>query len=356
MFSGHLCLPIATVLLLVAPARPSCAALNWERLPDLPDRIGLAGSYVGVSGGALLVAGGANFPDKRPWDGGEKVWHDRIVALAADATTWRDAGRLPEPAGYGVSLTLDDGLLLIGGGNAKRNFPEVRLLRWDGRALAIQAWPPLPRPLALAAGAIVGRTVYVAGGIDQPDARRAQRVFYALDLDAMAAGWRALEPCPGAERILATAAAHDGAFYLFGGARLVTDAAGASAREQLRDAWRYTPAAGWKRLADLPHSVVAAPSPAPEVGGKLLILGGDDGTQVDLPPAAHRGFSRDVLAYDPAADRWSRFGEMPFSFVTTPVTHWRSRIVLAGGEIHPGIRSPAVWRTTAKQTPRPPAP
>lgn len=348
MFAGHVRLPIAPTLLFMVLACPLLAALNWRQLPVLPDRVGFAGSYAGVSGGALLVAGGANFPDKRPWEGGAKIWHDRIFVLDAGATAWRDAGRLPEPAGYGVSITVDEGLLMIGGGNAERNFAAVRLLHWNGHALSIHTWPSLPGPLAMAAGAIVGRTVYVVGGVDQPDATRAQHVFYALDLDAPAGGWRALESCPGPERILATAAAHDGGFYLFGGARLVTDRAGKSARERLRDVWRYTPAVGWKRLADLPRIVVAAPSPAPEVDGKLLILGGDDGTQVDLPPAAHRGFPRDVLAYDPAADRWNRFGEMPFSFVTTPTAYWRGLIVLAGGEIHPGIRSPAVWGASAK--------
>ena len=37
--------------------------LKWERLPDLPDAEGFAGSYAGVHGEMLLVAGGANFPE-----------------------------------------------------------------------------------------------------------------------------------------------------------------------------------------------------------------------------------------------------------------------------------------------------
>jgi len=61
----------------------------------LPDREGFAGSYAGVSGGALIVAGGANFPDKRPWEGGTKIWYDRIFVLEPAASTWRTVGRLP---------------------------------------------------------------------------------------------------------------------------------------------------------------------------------------------------------------------------------------------------------------------
>lgn len=348
MFTSCTRLPAAIPFLLMALARPLSAALNWQQLPVLPDREGFAGSYAGVSHGVLLVAGGANFPDKRPWEGGTKVWYDRVFALTVDANAWRDIGKLPEPAGYGVSLTIDDGVLLIGGGDAKRNFSEVRLLRSDGRTVTIDEWPELPQPLAMAAGAVVGRNVYVGGGIDRPDATRAQRAFYVLDLDAVSAGWREITACPGPERILAAAAAHEGAFYVFGGARLMSDAAGKSVREWLHDAWRYTPEAGWKLLADLPRAAVAAPSPAPEFDGKLLILGGDDGAQVGLAPTAHRGFPRDILAYDPAADRWSFGGDLPFSLVTTPATQWRGQIIVPGGEARPGIRSPVVWTSPAK--------
>ena len=55
--------------------------LEWEQLPTLPDEHGFAGAFCGVSGEALIVAGGANFPGGRPWDGAQKVWHDRIFVL-----------------------------------------------------------------------------------------------------------------------------------------------------------------------------------------------------------------------------------------------------------------------------------
>ncbi|MCX6952496.1 MAG: sodium:solute symporter, partial [Verrucomicrobia bacterium] len=161
--------------------------LVWKQLPSIPDREGFAGSYAGVSRGALVVAGGANFPDKRPWEGGTKIWYDRVFVLEAGAAAWRDAGRLPAAGGYGVSVNVDDGVLLVGGGDAKRNFDEVWLARWDGKAVTFTAWPRLPKPLAMAAGALVGRVIYVAGGLDRPDATQAQNAFFALDLDQPAA-------------------------------------------------------------------------------------------------------------------------------------------------------------------------
>ncbi len=324
------------------------AAMEWNPLPPIPDRLGFAGSYAGASGGALFVAGGANFPDKLPSEGGTKVWYDRVFVLEPNAATWRETGKMPGAGGYGASVQLDDGVLLIGGGDAKRNFSEVWLAGWDGRSVKFTAWPKLPKPLAMAAGARVGRRIYVAGGLDRPDATQAQKLFFALDLDHMKAGWRELPPWPGPERMLATAGASGGGFFLFSGARLIADAQGKTAREWLRDAYRYTPGAGWKRIANLPRVAVAAPSPAPVVGGKLLVIGGDDGAQVGVAPAEHKGFPREVLAYDPAANEWSRAGEVPFSLVTTTLAEWRGQIVIAGGEQKPGVRSSAVWAAEIK--------
>lgn len=319
--------------------------LSWTSLPALPDREGFAGSFAGVSRDTLIVAGGANFPDKRPWEGGAKIWYDRVFVLEATSTAWREAGRLPKAGGYGVSITTGEGFVLIGGGDAKRNFDEVWLARWDGKTVAFTSWPRLPKPLAMAAGAIVGQTIFVAGGLDRPDAPQAQQSFFALDLEKLSAGWRELAPLPGPERMLATAGGQDGAFYLFSGAHLIADAQGKTSREWLRDAYRYTPAAGWKRIADLPRVSVAAPSPAAVVNGKLLVLGGDDGTQISVAPTAHQGFPHDVLAYDPKSDTWTRMGEVPFSLVTTTLTTWRGQIVVPGGEATPGVRSPLVWTT-----------
>lgn len=58
--------------------------LNWNALPDLPDPVGVAGPFVGISDDALIVAGGANFPDAPPWQGGKKMWHDKIHVLEKD--------------------------------------------------------------------------------------------------------------------------------------------------------------------------------------------------------------------------------------------------------------------------------
>lgn len=336
----------SVLLSLVSASSLFGAEISWTSLPPLPDAEGFAGPFAGVSGGALIVAGGANFPDAPPWRGGTKTWYDTLFVLDSPEGVWRLAGRLPAPNGYGLSLTTPEGILCIGGCDAGRHFREVFRLRLlpDG-GVEHSALPPLPQPCAYMAGALLGRVVFIAGGTDRPDATSALPVLWSLDLGKKDAAWEELPPCPGPARILAAMGAHEGGLYLFGGAALKPDADGKPAREWLSDAWRYSPQEGkWRRLADLPRVAVAAPGPAPVVGGRLLVIGGDDGVNVNFEPKEeHPGFPRDILAYDPASDAWSRVGEAPFSLVTTTAVEWRGRIVIPGGEARPGKRSTQVW-------------
>jgi len=346
----------AMSLLPVTPSAPGddrAAAPRWEKLPALPDREGFAGSFAGESGGVLIVAGGANFPDKRPWQGGAKRWYDSAFALEGPDARWRSGFRLPRPIAYGVSVTTPRGVLCIGGGDARQHYRDVFLLRWTGATITTTAMPPLPGPCAFMCGAAVGDVVYVVGGIETPDATACLNTLRTIDPSQAQPRWRELEPLPGPARILAVAGAARGGLFIFSGAALSAGADGKPVREYLRDAWRYAPDRGWKRLAEMPRPAVAAPSPAPLLAGdRLLVVSGDDGARLGFKPETqHPGFPRDVLAYDVAADAWSRAGEAPFSLATAPIAPWRDRVVIAGGEERPGYRSPGVWAFQAAGRP-----
>ncbi|ACO48057.1 N-acetylneuraminate epimerase [Deinococcus deserti] len=106
----------------------SPAGVTWRALPDLPPpaagqvQEGLAGAYTGCSGGALLLAGGTNFPGSSAQfargtlyahQGLKKTWHTTVYALRGGR--WSIAGQLPQAQGHGLSIQFGDEVLLIGG-------------------------------------------------------------------------------------------------------------------------------------------------------------------------------------------------------------------------------------------------
>lgn len=342
-------------LLLLAGLAPGMNAAEHLSAPavtalaPLPDVHGFAGMFAGVSGGALLCAGGANFPEKPLVQGGEKTWSDRVFLLPTPHGSWREAGRLPRSNGYGVSATWRDTVVIVGGGNAQVNFRTAALMRWDGARLSFTALPDLPVPVANSCGAVVGDILYVASGQETPAATSTLNRCFALNLAVADCTWREIPwPAGAPGRILAVAAAHDGWFYLFSGADLFPNAQGQPERHYLTDAWRYRSDTGWQRLADLPHSVAAAPSPAMNADDTHLVIVGGVSPEflATLPKnAPHPGFPRELLAYDTVGNTWAS-AIAPFDGppprVTAPLTSWQSRFVIPSGEVAPGIRTPTV--------------
>ncbi len=338
----------------MAAALIACPALaadstGWSQLRSLPDKEGFASMFAGVSGGALLAGGGANFPDKKPWEGGKKVWHDTVFVLEKPDGEWKVAGKLPRPLGYGVSVTHDGGVVCVGGSDAGRHHADCFRLEWRGGRLETKPLPTLPRPVANLCGALIGNTLFVAGGIEKPDSTSTLKTFYALDLAAKQPAWRELEPWPGPARMLAVAAALDGSFFLVSGTDLSAGLDDKPVRTYLKDGYRFTPGKGWKRIADLPRAAVAAPSPAPTLGQtQFLIVSGDDASQLATPPTQHPGFPKSILAYDTRAGRWMERGTTPAPRVTVPAVPWNGAWVAVGGEQRPGVRSPEVWSLGTK--------
>lgn len=341
------------VMFMLVTAASAAEPIQWRQLALLPDARGFAGQFVGTSHDRLLLYGGTNFPDKPVWEGGIKKWYRDVFVLDDLDAEWKKVGTLPgdRAVGYGVALPHGDGFLVLGGADAAKHFDQCFLLSYDGTKLATTDLPPLPKPCAYSCGARIGDVVYVAGGIERPDSQRAMRTFWALDLTKLSEGWKALPTWPGPPRQLAVAAVHDGAFYLMSGCDLYPGPDGTPLRQYLRDLYRYEPATQiWTKLADVPTSVVAAPSPAISTHGQIVIFGGDDSTTLGFrPPEKHPGFPRNVWTYDVQGNRWERNGDPRFIPVAVPLVEWKQGWVAASGEIRPAVRSREVWYLRASK-------
>ena len=347
------------------------SGFSWGELPTIPDNVGFAGSFSGVSADALIVAGGANFPDGgAPWTGSKKVWSDKIFVLDKPNGKWKIAGKLPEPLGYGASITWGNQLICIGGSNENGHSAKVYTVSYEGKNISICQLPALPQALANTTGAVLGNTIYVAGGLFTPDANETANIFWSFDLSSKGHErvWHQLKTWPGPSRMLAVAGVSNQAFYLFSGADLFRNDVGQLERKYLSDAYAYKPGIGWKKIASLPKAIVAAPSPAYTSASKsLFIFGGDDGTlasQATTLKEKHPGFSDEILEYNPSKDKWLQSGHIykvlrpdsqlkPNNSIWPAVTNvmviWQGSIVFPGGEVRPAVRTPRVIIAKPKQ-------
>lgn len=338
LFRKSLLFIVALMVIELLTSAQDSKRIDWRDLPALPQPSG--GHLTGQSNGTLLVIGGSHF-NSPPWEGGRKIWLDKILALEPGSRDWKIVGQLPHPLGYGAAITSGDSLILIGGTDGMRNYAEVWRLRYPGGRLEMTSLPALPAPNANFGAALIGETIYVAGGQSDPLATVALRSLWSFDPNRPSAEWKTHPDIPASGRILPATASQNGGLHLISGAELVAGPDGRSARKYLNDHWRFAPASGWQRQADPPHSVVAAAA-LPYGQSHIFILGGDDGRLVVQAPELrerHPGFSREILSYNTITDSWSTAGTLPLSLVTTGATLWQGEIVIPGGEDRPAHRS-----------------
>ncbi len=327
--------------------------LNWRKLSSIPDKIGFAGAYVAVANDCLVMMGGANFPDgKAPWDGGKKIWTDKIFMLEKKDGNWVEAGILPAPMGYGAVASYRGAIYIAGGSNEVEHLSKTYKLILDNKHFSTEQLPDLPYPIANCVGVLVENYWYILGGIESPDSKSALNSCWRLDLDHTEKGWEVCPSIPGEGRMLSVVGDLNGEVFIASGVSLHN-----GEREYLRDAYVLdSENNSWKEIAELPESVAAAPNPAwfDEESGNLFIFGGDNGelASKDLRER-HPGFSNRILCYQMHDGIWEYIQDkiaVPVSDkesktwvpVTTGSAYWQGGVVLPSGEVRPGIRTAQV--------------
>ncbi len=415
MVAKRLCMGGALVWAGLACARGAPpVAIEWSegfRLPQREDgraALGVAAPFFGEHNRVALLAGGSNFPDEPLVTGGKKRWYAEGYALLPGATNWLPAGTLSRPTAEGMSATTPRGVVCIGGGADGERFASVFLLTWDAtRRQAVETpLPDFPCPIRLGAAAAKGNRVFVAGG---EGIEALPGDVWTLDLDAPERGWRPLPTFPGVRgRMQAQAFVQNGDqkrtfLYVIGGYAKKGAASGGdgspnrprtprggvptqtSEAYALTDGYAYDLAqpddAGvWQPIS--PVVPKGADRPAwPLIGAKcvtsgdqhVLFFGGLDAAYFDgnqrkmatltgeareaqriaYQSAMPSTWNRAVLVYHTVTDRWFELGEVPFPPVAAGAAILRAdgSVLLASGEVMPGIRTPvcAVGRFTAQR-------
>ena len=323
--------------------------LKWNSFPSLPDARGFAGMFTGISHGSLFCMGGANFPDKYPWEGGTKNWDSKIFKLDPGGEWQKLDQSLPSPLGYGVSVSYKNKIYIIGGSNADGHTNNAFSLEWKNEKLEMEAMPAIPYPLANMTGALVNSLIIIAGGSTSPTGPPTSYCL-GFDLEDPAKGWFKLPSWPGPERTLPVSAVTQGKFYLFSGEKTGLNAANEKYRYILQDAYVFSPekkkrkwTGSWKKLAPVPAGASAAGNPLPVLpNGSILIGGGVDViTALHTDPTTHPGITRNIQVYNPGNDSWQIFKNKTSveSRVTLPVIFWQKQWLYISGEVKPGIRT-----------------
>ncbi len=386
--------------------------LTFDAVPNLPDRLGVAGPFVGVIGDSMIVAGGANFAEAEHPDlwNLPKSYHNTIWVLdrkgkpGSHTYQWNPnvKGNLSQNVAYGSVVSTPWGVLCLGGEDS--NGPTDRAFLLSLSASQNGGWtviendvgiPDLPERCTAGGAAIVGDYVYlVAGQIqDMNDHRAASRVVWRLNLGllkqdlnsnvkAKSERWERVASWPnsGPRRMFPLVTSqHDGfgdRLYVMGGRRFL-DGSDQSDLKNLQatvDGWSFNPtqydsslmdaatgeysgSGAWKRLADSPKPLTAGTA-VPYGPAHIIVPSAatmeifhqvlESGTE--MKDFEHPGFPRKTFAYHTVTDTWTEMGNNAGTQVTTPAVTWGDDIFLVSGEIRPRIRTNNVWRIRVKES------
>lgn len=352
------------------------SGFRWQKpvpIPEQPDAAaskGFAGMVTGSAGSYFVLAGGANFPDTMPWNGGSKHYTSAIYLFHYENGTLKTVPckiRLPHQLAYAASCQLPGGIFFGGGENkegVKNACGQITVDSLSG-TIRIDSLPPLPVPVTNASALFHNNAVYLLGGENSTGTLAS---VFRLELAPIATSWVQLPDMP-------LPASHSAAGILRQGSHDLIIVAGGRSKEKNRVSTFHDNTflyrikdRMWKTASPLPYPLAAgtAIQPDPQT---FILLGGDQGIVYNKVEAlildsiaetdpvqknklsaarkkvqeTHPGFSGEVLQYDITADTWHITGRLPFPCpVTTHAFIFRGIAILPLGEIRPGIRTPLI--------------
>ena len=322
---------------------------QFSTLPDLPlnsgytTQPGLAGPYTGMDDGVLIVAGGANFPDKMPWEGGIKNYYNEIFILRknpAGEYTWKKVSeRIPFASGYGGAVETSSGLLCFGGNTATECISESWFIdyRPGSGDVEIKPGPALPVPLTNFAFARVDGNIYVAGGVSGLSGASGKH-FFRLNMTGSNPGgwkWEALPPWEGESRAFAVGAGQSNGeincFFLFSGRNVQPG----KNPEILYDAHVYNPNLNrWSVISEgkKEEFPFMAGTAFPVGAATIIFTSGEDG---------------EMMAFNTITSEIYAAGQLPGTGqVKTRAVKWGNEVFIPSGEIRPGVQTPGTLKIT----------
>lgn len=344
---------------------------SWFVAGETPEyhqqALGYAGPIVGVSNGIFVVIGGANFPEKMPWEGGAKKYYALYSAFKSDANgnlQLIHTDSLAQPMAYAATCNVPNGFVAAGGENQEGLLSAVKMFQWDTvkQELITSDLPHLPHAVTNGHLAYDNGILYFAGG------ENAAQVFnevYQLNFKAGDTAWTQVStlPQPTSSGVFL---AHEGKLWLLGGRM----------KRHLQPSLFYNEVYSfdiqshkWTSEPALPKGIAAGTGAV--LGSKLFLFGGDQGETFNKTEnlifkiaqetnevqkqkliqekanlqEQHPGFSHQVWCLDTQNQNasWTLTDSIPFaSQVTTLAVPFQNFVYFANGEVRAGVRTPHI--------------
>ncbi|MGM0378031.1 MAG: sodium:solute symporter family transporter, partial [Bacteroidota bacterium] len=342
--------------------------LNSEKVKEA--EAGLAGFFAGIHDDHLIIAGGSNFANGKPWEDGEKLLFDDVMTgiRQGDSILWTTfADLLPAAVTGGGSVTTGEGVFCAGGQTPDGLSDNAFIIALNNGEPEIRTMPELPYPVKGHSLEQIGNIVYLAGG-ETPDGP--SKKLLALDLSNPQEGWKEKRPMPAPRAGMTLVAQSNGsetALYAIGG-RYKRDADAQTTFSA--SVWSYSPTGNrWKTHKKISLAGQEKPFPLAVAAGAaagashIIMAGGDQGNTYNKIEAAinqmpqnpkakserdslwtnHPGFNKKILIYNTITDTWhsSEQWEGPAPAVTK-MLKWDEQWIVPMGEISPGIRTPEI--------------
>ena len=153
---------------------PAVDVRQTGTLPLLSDSTanpGVAGAFAGLSNGRIILAGGSNFPQGYPWEGGRKHYSDDVYLLTPGPDGNYACTLLPDvkfPAegkglAHGASVTAGNHLYCFGGTGSDGLNRTVYRLTCTGGSVRIDPVSRLPDDFTPVAATAAGNNPYIHG-------------------------------------------------------------------------------------------------------------------------------------------------------------------------------------------------
>lgn len=276
---------------------------SWSNDYELPNAKGVNGAFTGIHNDALIIAGGANFPNTPVWEGGKKIWHDAIYVLEKNGNSFqwiqnKDL-KLTQSLAYGVSISTPKGLLCIGGDNENDVYKDVFLLKWNAKSKTIERedLPPMPIALSGMGGSIIGDMVFLVGG-QEAKGGAATSNFLSFNLtetlNRKQYTWKQLPDFPGESRLQAVVVGQGNgrnyeSLYVFSG--MAYNPVSKVTHKMLSDVYEYdTNKDSWIQKKSVPNNGTPgieggyiAAAPVIKMGASHIVIYGGAGGEHPLP-------------------------------------------------------------------------